>query len=121
MATVVERIKVIDADSHISEPEDLWTSRVSRRKWGDLVPHVKFDPQISEDRWFVGGHRAGATASAAMAGWTDPPPSHPPSLPQADHGAFSVDARLQRMDEYGIHAQVIYPNVGGFGSGISCG
>ena len=117
MATVVERIKVIDADSHISEPEDLWTSRVSRQKWGDLVPHVKFDPQISEDRWFIGGHRAGATASAAMAGWTDPPPSHPPSLPQADHGAFSVEARLQRMDEYGIHAQVIYPNVGGFGSG----
>ncbi len=86
MATVVERIKVIDADSHISEPEDLWTSRVSRQKWGDLVPHVKFDPQISEDRWFVGGHRASPTGSAAMAGWTDPPPSHPPSLPQADHG-----------------------------------
>ena len=28
-----------------------------------------------------------------------------------------MEARLQRMDEYGIHAQVIYPNVGGFGSG----
>ncbi len=117
MAAVVERIKVIDADSHISEPEDLWTSRVSRQKWGDLVPHVKFDPEINEDRWFMGGQPAGPTASAAMAGWTDPPPKHPPSLPQADHGAFSVEAQLQRMDEYGIHAQVVYPNVGGFGSG----
>ncbi|MDZ7726771.1 MAG: hypothetical protein U5Q44_00480 [Dehalococcoidia bacterium] len=37
---VVERIKVIDADSHVSEPADLWTSRVSTAKWGDLVPHV---------------------------------------------------------------------------------
>ena len=25
--------------------------------------------------------------------------------------------RLERMDEYGMYAQVVYPNVGGFGSG----
>ena len=36
---------IIDVDSHISEPGDLWTSRVSNR-WGDLVPHVKW----AEDR-----------------------------------------------------------------------
>lgn len=30
---------VIDADSHISEPHDLWTSRVEPR-FRDLVPHV---------------------------------------------------------------------------------
>ena len=48
-----ERIKIIDADSHISEPATLWTDRVSTEKWGDLVPHVQFDPEISEDRWFI--------------------------------------------------------------------
>ncbi len=36
---IVDRIPVIDIDTHIAEPEDLWTSRVSK-KWGDLVPHV---------------------------------------------------------------------------------
>ena len=41
-APVVERIRVIDA--HVSEPEDLWTSRVSSR-WGDLVPHVAKSPR----------------------------------------------------------------------------
>src|SRR5258708_7363973 len=41
----IARYPIIDVDSHISEPGDLWTSRVSK-KWGDLVPHVKW----AEDR-----------------------------------------------------------------------
>lgn len=113
---VVDRIPVIDADSHISEPPNLWTDRVSK-KWGELVPHVKFDENRKEDRWFMGGKWFMATAGAAMAGWTDPPPDHPPTLDEADHGAWDSRARLKRLDEYGIRAQVIYPNVGGFGNG----
>lgn len=114
--TIVERIKVIDADTHVSEPADLWTSRVSTKKWGDLVPNVKFDPAIKEDRWYMGGKAFMPTAGAAMAGWKEPPPGHPPTLDEADHGAFDPQERLKRMDEYGMYAAVIYPNVGGFGA-----
>ena len=117
MTQVVERIKVIDADSHVSEPADLWVSRVSTEKWGDLVPHVQFDEKINEDRWFMGGRPFQPTAAAAMAGWKEPPPDHPPTLEDADPGAYIAKQRLKRMDEYGIWAQVVYPNVGGFGSG----
>lgn len=113
---VVERIKVIDADSHISEPPNLWTDRVSS-KWGELVPHVIWDEKRREERWVMGGRPFMPTAGAAMAGWSDPPPDHPPSLDAADHGAFDVEERIKRMDEYGIYGQVIYPNVGGFGNG----
>ena len=114
---IVDRIKVIDADTHVSEPENLWTERVSTKKWGDLVPHVIFDSEINEDRWVMGGKKFMPTAGAAMAGWKEPPPSHPPSLRDADHGSFDMRDRLERMDEYGMWAQVVYPNVGGFGSG----
>ncbi|MFN0148777.1 MAG: amidohydrolase family protein [Dehalococcoidia bacterium] len=117
MPAVVDRIKVIDADSHISEPAHLWTERVSVKKWGEMVPHVQYDESIKEDRWFMGGKPFMPTAGAAMAGWTDPPPDHPPSLDAADHGSWDAKERLKRMDEYGIWAQVIYPNVGGFGAG----
>jgi predicted TIM-barrel fold metal-dependent hydrolase len=117
LPSIAERIKVIDADSHISEPENLWTNRVSTKKWGEMVPHVQFDPTINEDRWFMGGKPFMPTAGAAMAGWKEPPPKHPPSLQEADHGSFNALERLKRMDEYGIWAQVIYPNVGGFGAG----
>ncbi len=36
---ITDRFKVIDVDTHISEPEDLWTSRGSAT-WGDPIPHV---------------------------------------------------------------------------------
>ncbi|MEX0783506.1 MAG: amidohydrolase family protein [Dehalococcoidia bacterium] len=113
---IVDRIKVVDADSHVSEPEDLWTSRVSST-WGDLVPHVVFDPERSEDRWWIAGQKFMATAGAAMAGWKEPPPDHPPTLQEADHGSWDTMERLKRLDEYGIWSQVVYPNVGGFGNG----
>ena len=116
-APIYQRIKIIDVDSHISEPENLWTNRVSTQRWGDLVPHVQFDPKINEDRWFMGGKPFMPTAGAAMAGWKEAPPKHPASLQEADHGSFNAKDRLERLDEYGIWAQVVYPNVGGFGSG----
>lgn len=116
MVAVVERIKVIDVDTHIAEPEDLWTSRVAG-KWGNLVPHVERDAETGDDRWMFGETKGMPVAAPAMAGWREFPPSHPPTLADADPGSWDPRIRLQRMDQYGIHAQVIYPNVGGFGSG----
>jgi predicted TIM-barrel fold metal-dependent hydrolase len=115
-SAIAQRIRIIDADSHVSEPVDLWTSRISVKRWGDMVPHVRFDPAAGEDRWFLGGRAFSAPASTAMAGWNEPPPDHPPSLNEADHGAWDVQERLRRMDEYGIWAQVLYPNLIGFES-----
>ncbi len=39
MSQIFDRYKVIDVDTHVTEPADVWTSRVSA-KWGDRVPHV---------------------------------------------------------------------------------
>jgi predicted TIM-barrel fold metal-dependent hydrolase len=46
-----------------------------------------------------------------MAGWREFPPSHPKSLEEADAAGWEPKARLQRMDEYGVFAQVLYPNL----------
>src|SRR6476469_13718 len=106
---LIESISIIDVDSHVSEPVDLWTTRVSTSRWGDRVPHVRRDPTSGEDFWFVGDRRLSGVGVAAIAGWEDYFPSHPPTLGQADPGSFDPVARLQRMDEYGIHAQLLYP------------
>jgi len=42
---------VLDTDTHIVEPADLWTSRISTRKWGDKVLHVKWDRRKKLDYW----------------------------------------------------------------------
>lgn len=114
-AGLAEKYNVVDVDSHIIESPDIWTSRVSK-KWGDLVPHVKRHGKSNRERWFIGELRLPTVASLAHAGWSEFPPGHPPSLAEADPGAWEAHARLKRMDQYGIHAQVLYPNLVGFQS-----
>jgi predicted TIM-barrel fold metal-dependent hydrolase len=116
-ASVLDQIKVIDSDTHVIEPPDLWTSRVSVQKWGDLVPHVKWDDSAQEMAWFFGDKKVSGVASAAMAGWHQYPPYHAARLEDVDPATWDAHARLRRMDEYGIHAAVLYPNVAGFGTG----
>jgi predicted TIM-barrel fold metal-dependent hydrolase len=119
-ARITGRIRVIDVDTHITEPPDLWTSRLST-KWGDLVPHVdirRYRGGDPHETWVLGGKPTLAVGVTSMAGWREHYPSHPPTFAEiADTGAWDAKARLERMDEYGIYAQVLYPNVGGFGAG----
>jgi hypothetical protein len=58
----VDQYRVIDTDTHVIEPYDLWTSRLSVAKWGDKVPHVKWDEKLREDAWYFGDQRVGAAA-----------------------------------------------------------
>lgn len=117
VSDITADIKVIDVDTHVVEPYDLWTSRVSTKKWGDKVPHVKWSEERQEDIWLSGGKVLGAAAAPAQAGYEFRPPIYPPTLADADPRTWQVEARLSAMDEYGIHAQVLYPNVAGFGGG----
>ena len=73
---IVDRFKVIDTDAHLVEPPDLWTSRMSK-KWGDLVPSVRWDDDAQEEAWFVGDQRLAPVGAAAQAGWHEFPPAHP--------------------------------------------
>lgn len=114
-ASLFDRFSIIDVDTHLTEPPDLWTKRVAS-KWGEMIPHV--ERWGKKDMWVVNGKAAGAPGAYSMAGfdgvfpdryrdtWDDVPPS-----------TYDPAARLEFMDGEGIEAQVLYPNVGGFGSG----
>jgi uncharacterized protein len=115
--TILDDIQVIDTDTHVTEPADLWTSRISTQKWGDKVPHVKWDAKSQEEFWYFGGERVMSTASPAMAFWHEFPPGHPHSLADAHPTTTDVAQRVALMDDYGIHAHVLYPNIAGFGTG----
>jgi predicted TIM-barrel fold metal-dependent hydrolase len=111
LATSVEDIQIIDVDSHVTEPPDLWTSRLSWKRWGDLIPHVRANPDDGEMCWYVGDVRLMGVASSALAGYKDFWPSRPKRIEDADPGAWQSGERLVRLSEYGIQSQVIYPNV----------
>ncbi|MCE2391018.1 MAG: amidohydrolase [Proteobacteria bacterium] len=118
----------IDVDAHIQEPPDCWTSRMSRAKWGDRIPHTEwFDPSVDDgmmrlpyliehhermERWVIDGKPTLPFPSICQAvmpdretlpsRWEDVPPS-----------VYRARERLEAMDRDGISAAVLYPNVTG--------
>jgi len=108
-----DSITVIDVDSHVTEPPDLWTSRLPRRFAAD-APHVEWDPDRQRDRWHVGRHTLLGVQDQAHAGWKDFYPSTPSSFEEAERGGWDASERLKVMDAHGIGAQILYPNLLGF-------
>jgi uncharacterized protein len=112
-------LKIVDADTHLTEPHDLWVRRAPPA-WRDRVPQVKMlDGQMS---WVIDGNKSIGTGA------------HPNSAILKDRnkvrtlndflklefsdvhpGSHSVKERLAVMDEAGIYAQIVYPNILGFG------
>jgi predicted TIM-barrel fold metal-dependent hydrolase len=108
---------VIDADTHLTEPHDLWTSRAPSAMRDRLPRVVDVD---GHPTWVVDGvriNRAGANGvinaqgvkvrGTSFFGWT---------IDQVHPGAYSVADRLSMMDDTGVWAQVVYPNAFGLGS-----
>lgn len=110
-------IKIIDIDTHVVEPYDLWTSRVSTQKYGNRVPHVRTIDGV--DLWFQGDMPLGfcPAAGVAAAGYDQTPPNWAPNLDSVLPHTWRAEDRLKAMDDYGVYAQVMYPNVGGFSGG----
>ncbi len=102
---------IIDADSHVNEPPELWQERVPA-KWKDRAPKVihsedgdlwSFDD--GREKWPVG-----LTATAGLS-FFEFNPMNKGGYAQMRPGSFDTDARLADMDADGIYAQVIYPSV----------
>lgn len=107
-------IPVIDVDSHLTEPPDLWTSRVPSR-YVDRVPQMT-STKDGRDIWVLDGRQISVVGMTAPAGWRAPFPSGPRTLAECPPASYDAGARLGYLDEVGIWAQVLYPNVAGFGS-----
>lgn len=104
---------IIDVDTHVTEAPDLWTSRVPERM-RKQVPRVDVDGR-GRQWWYLGERRIASPGLTATAGVGDM--KHWPQNYEAMHpGAYDAHERLKYMDQMGIWAMVMYPNVGGFGS-----
>ena len=114
---MMEDMFVVDADSHWSEPPDLFTSRAPAAVL-DRVPRV--EEVDGEPTWIFDGKPIGRAGSAAVIGrdghkhdahtglfeWTNA---------DVHVGAYDPKVRLGVLDECGIDAQVIYPSTIGLG------
>ena len=111
-------LKIIDVDSHITEPHDLWTRRAPAKYKGRLPRVEKSGDKRS---WIVddGIELGGAMPSSVIRkdgqksrgvewmGW---------QIEDVHAASWDMKARVELLDALGLHAQIIYPNVAGFGS-----
>jgi len=112
-------IKVIDADTHLTEPHDMWLKRAPA-KYKDRVPQVKMhDGQMS---WIIDGDKSigtGAHPNAAIlknrSKVRDLDTFLKLKFDDVHISCSSVKDRLAVMDETGIWAEIVYPNILGFG------
>jgi uncharacterized protein len=108
---------IVDADSHWSEPADLFTSRAPAA-FRDRVPHVE---QVDgEPTWVFDGHVAGRFSAGGVIGRDGMKETAHKALFEWSHdevhvGAHDPVVRLQVLDECGIDAQVIFPSTIGLG------
>ncbi|HEB88092.1 MAG TPA: amidohydrolase [Deltaproteobacteria bacterium] len=112
-APLFERHRVIDIDTHVTEPPDVFTSRVAS-KWKDRVPHVVNRDGL--DLWVIGDQVIGMPGAYSMAGHDDSPPNFVSGYSEIPASMIEPEARLAFMDEERIYANVLYPNIGGFGA-----
>jgi uncharacterized protein len=108
--TAPTELRIVDADTHLTEPADLWTARIPAR-FRDQAPRVLLDESSGKLRWRIGDRWCSLVGNYSMAGWHEFPPSCPPTLEEADPASYDAKSRLAHMDAHGIYAQVLYPNI----------
>ena len=112
-------LQIIDCDAHLTEPSDLWTSRVPQHLV-DRMPTLRTVDGVSA--WYVDGELWASVGGNTIR--TDELGSarkvHGTHVIQPyeniDRSSFSVKERLALLDGLGIYAQVLYPNGIGFAS-----
>ena len=112
---------LISCDSHAQPDKDAFTSRMSKAKWGDAIPHlaettdkahmaVAFDRPVQ--RWLVNGQVVGnrgvVNCPTVMA---DPMrkyfPQHWDEVPSY---VYNPADRLGALDQDGVDGEVLFPN-----------
>src|SRR3981081_1062522 len=99
--------RLIDADSHVNEPPDLWQSRVARR-YVDRAPRMEHFEQ--GDAWVLEGVKDPITFGLnATAGLRQGEMKQWVRWEDIRHGGYDPAVRQTEMDADGVDAQILYP------------
>ena len=100
--------QLISADSHVTEPGDLWTSRVDAR-FRDRVPRIeRFE---KGDAWVMEGvPRPIAFGFTVCAGNKPEDMRDWMFLEEMRSGGWDPKVRVQELDEDNVDAEVLFPN-----------
>jgi predicted TIM-barrel fold metal-dependent hydrolase len=102
----------ISADDHVQEHPEVWTSRLSKQKWGERIPHVETQRDGSEF-WVIDGQPIPLPGIAVAGALMADRAQEPQRWSDVPRMAFSAPERLKAMDLDGVDYSVLYPIVSG--------
>jgi predicted TIM-barrel fold metal-dependent hydrolase len=118
MPDTLDPVRVIDADTHLTEQHDLWTKRAPAA-FKDRVPHVtQVDgcaTWVVENDVVLGRAGAGGVVDTHGVKGRSFEGLYEWEIEQAHAAAYDPAARMALLDETGIWAQIIFPGVVGLG------
>jgi len=104
--------RVISSDSHVTEPEDTWTSR-AEGKYKDRVPH--YVRSEDGDYWLCEGIKIGHGGGSADVGMRFEEPEKlgsKSSIEDALLGGYIPEEHVKDLDIDGIDMSILYPTTG---------
>jgi predicted TIM-barrel fold metal-dependent hydrolase len=108
------RYGLISADDHVQEHPEVWTSRLSKAKWGERIPHVARDAD-GIDRWLVDGSPVSLTGVSSPGALLANRAGTIQCWEEVPSAAYLPTERLKMMDADGVDYSVLYPSVAGVG------
>ncbi len=112
--------RVISSDSHIFEPSDLWTGRITQGPYKDRVPRIVHREEDDTDWWMcdgvkgLSGGSGGSQAGKRFESETAATMSFADKVENVRPGANDPVEHLKDMDLDGIDVNVLYPSEGLF-------
>lgn len=108
-SALTEGIKIIDVDTHLSEPSDLWSARLPA-SMKSQAPYIKRVNDI--DYWHIGDTPISPGGASVINSKRDKILGRL-SLPHHEDihpAAYETKSRVKFMDDMGVWAQICYPN-----------
>ena len=104
---------LISSDSHGQLGKDAYTSRMSKAKWGDRIPHVievreeKFDFPV--ERWIVNSEIQGGNVCNCPTAM-EKRSYYPQRWEEVPVEVYDPPSRLKALDRDRVDAEVLFPN-----------
>src|SRR5215469_1303203 len=108
----------VSADDHVLEMPDLWTSRLSSRRWGERIPHLEREADGTE-RWIVDGQNFPLLGSGSVGACVKDPNYTPQRWQDVPGVCYQPGERLAAMNTDGAAYSVLYPMVAGIAGEVS--
>ena len=106
---------VVDMDSHVMEPSDLWDTYLEPKYRDRSIRIHKNDDGLEE---LIVDNKILLTGRLAVLGGVEPPADElftNPAIPYAQgcpRASYETSARLGLLDDWGVDAGVVFPSIG---------